>query len=423
MEVQQQDAKRCRVCDKSLNAVFGGTCGRCGRKHHADCGVAVSVEPEGVAVKSAGRVSMCKCCAWAVVASRVKSGAFVETAGHGLSLRMRVVLKGVEHFFLFLGLAEANGPEDYRRDREQAVFALYKMMPALLVGGPFLRNGCKVSNMAPAGMMPLSVFVPLQPPTLDPEGCVTVVVAFHGGAFVMGSFDSPAIVTMLGDLVRETKVIAVSANYRKAPENHFPAWNNDASHAIAFVADQLPYTDVFPTCAGIKIVVLGDSAGGNIACSTAHAHRSHVAHGLYLYPILNLFSFDTDSWVRLGAPEKHLLLTRSLAQSQCVNLFKERDHAMLPLASPVFETQWEDVPECHLMVGAYDPLLDDSKHYYSLCKAHDVPCSMTVYSTAPHGWISFPQSSAEKEEGVQEMNAVVSHWATQCVSKKSKRLI
>ncbi len=100
------------------------------------------------------------------------------------------------------------------------------------------------------------------------------------------------------------------------------------------------------------------------------------------------------------------------------------------------------MPSCHLMVGGFDPLLDDrcgvggallfrffpsslfrSKGYYSLCKAHDVPCSMSVYSTAPHGWLSFPQSSVEKSEGLEEMNEVVRHWATRCTSPVSKRLI
>ncbi len=86
--------------------------------------------------------------------------------------------------------------------------------------------------------------------------------------------------------------------------------------------DQLPYLDFFPACAGFKIVVLGDSAGGNIACATAHSHRKHVAHGLYLYPILNLAAFDTESWQRLGDPARHLLLTRPLAVAQCGHLFK-----------------------------------------------------------------------------------------------------
>jgi acetyl esterase/lipase len=64
-----------------------------------------------------------------------------------------------------------------------------------------------------------------------------------------------------------------------------------------------------------------------------------------------------------------------------------------------------------------------SKGYYSLCKAHDVPCSLTVYSTAPHGWLSFPQGSPEKTEGLEEMSEVVRHWATRCVSPTAKRLI
>jgi acetyl esterase/lipase len=131
------------------------------------------------------------------------------------------------------------------------------------------------------------------------------------------------------------------------------------------------------------VVVSGDSAGGNIACSAAHQHRRHISAALLFYPILNLATFDTESWLALGHPDKHLLLNRPMALAQvsqtflilcfCLfafvcccqmpNLFHDYEHALLASASPVFETDWEDVPPVHVLAAGFDPLLDDSKQY------------------------------------------------------------
>ncbi len=206
----------CTSCSVALSSVFSVACGTCGERHHWGCGVEASLEPATAEdVRSAGRRAMCKRCAWGLVRGRVERSAYFETPGSHLSLKMRVVLLGVERFFLFLGLAENNDVADYRRDREQAVFTLYKRMPAVLVGGTSRRNGCVAVHLAPPGMQPLSVFLPPTAPVLDPDGCVTVVIAFHGGAFVMGAHDSPAVVTLLTEMVRATRVVAISANYRK----------------------------------------------------------------------------------------------------------------------------------------------------------------------------------------------------------------
>jgi hypothetical protein len=38
---------------------------------------------------------------------------------------------------------------------------------------------------------------------------------FHGGAFVMGSHDTPFVLQLLASIAKQTGIICVSANYRK----------------------------------------------------------------------------------------------------------------------------------------------------------------------------------------------------------------
>jgi acetyl esterase len=318
---------------------------------------------------------------------------------------MKMTLRGIEQFFNFLGLKADASPEDYRRHREQMVFGLYKHVPEFLGGSARSRPSMSVTQVSDL-REPLSVFIPLSP-VLDKQGHVTVLLAFHGGAFIMGAHDTPAIVKLLQRLVDHTGVVAISANYGKAPENKFPRWSEDAQAAVDWVWTHLVTLDKFPLVSGFKLIVMGDSAGGNIACATAHANRDKISHQILLYPILNLATFDTPSWNTFGQPERHLLLTKTLAQEQCRNLFQDPQDAFLPQASPLHETDFTGVPEAHLIVGNFDPLRDDSLRYQAKLKEAGVPATVTVYSTAPHGWVSFPQASVEQEESLAELDSVV----------------
>ena len=167
---------------------------------------------------------------------------------------------------------------------------------------------------------------------------------------------------------------------------------------------------------------MGDSAGGNIACSLAHVRRDRVFAGIYLYPILNLREFETESWKVLGGEDRNLLLKRTLAINQCENLFEEPEFSSLPMASPLLDPFFNEVPRNHLIVGAFDPLHDDSVLYHKKCCDAGVKSTLTIYDSAPHGWISFPQSSDEQEEALFEITSVISHWINLPCDKGKERL-
>ncbi len=244
----------------------------------------------------------------------------------------------------------------------------------------------------------------------------------------MGSHDAPFAVQLLSRVCLSVGAICVSANYRKAPENKFPAWNVDASRALAFCWDELAGMEGIPDVAAIKIVTMGDSAGGNLACAVAHQHRDKVFGALLFYPILDLASFDTDSWMEMGRPEKHLLLTRELALAQTPHLFVDPEHdAKLPMASPLREVDWSNLPRVHMMAAKHDPLCDDSLHYFAKRRAEagrtDEAVSVSVYSRSAHGFLAMPLNCPDKREAEEEMVAVLKSWALQTDPTRTKRII
>ncbi|KAL6838957.1 hypothetical protein ACP4OV_031184 [Aristida adscensionis] len=93
-----------------------------------------------------------------------------------------------------------------------------------------------------------------------------VVVYFHGGGFCMASFELPNFHTAGLRLAAELPAVVLSADYRLAPEHRLPAAHRDGEAVLAWLRD---HAQADPWLAGSadpgRVLVAGDSAGGNIA--------------------------------------------------------------------------------------------------------------------------------------------------------------
>ncbi|KAG0523964.1 hypothetical protein BDA96_07G168800 [Sorghum bicolor] len=99
-----------------------------------------------------------------------------------------------------------------------------------------------------------------------------VLVYFHGGAFVVESAFDPVYHNYLNALTAKAGVIAVSVNYRLAPEHPLPAAYDDAWTALSWVLDNArrggdPWLAKHGDAS--RLFLAGDSAGGNIAHNLA----------------------------------------------------------------------------------------------------------------------------------------------------------
>jgi acetyl esterase len=141
----------------------------------------------------------------------------------------------------------------------------------------------------PAGTLPIRVYTP------SGSGPFPVVVYYHGGGWVIANkdvYDGGA-----RGLCKASKSIVVSVDYRLAPEAKFPAAWDDALAAYRYVAQNADKMHGDPT----KLALAGESAGGNLAVSTA---VSALAAGLpapkaviAVYPVAQTGNMTTPSYV------------------------------------------------------------------------------------------------------------------------------
>nr|XP_010943011.1 tuliposide A-converting enzyme 2, chloroplastic-like [Elaeis guineensis] len=102
-----------------------------------------------------------------------------------------------------------------------------------------------------------------------PPKKLPVFVYFHGGGFVIGSAFSPTTHAYLNSLVARANVIAVSVDYRLAPENPLPTAYNDSWAVLKWIASHAPGGGAETWLAEYgdfqRVYLAGCSAGANIA--------------------------------------------------------------------------------------------------------------------------------------------------------------
>ncbi|KAF9684289.1 hypothetical protein SADUNF_Sadunf04G0102500 [Salix dunnii] len=111
------------------------------------------------------------------------------------------------------------------------------------------------------------------PKITDPTQKLPLLIYIHGGAFCVESPFSPLYHNYLTDLVHKANVIAVSVQYRRAPEHPLPAAYDDSWAAIHWVASHVngegPEFWLNEHADFDRTFLAGDSAGANIAHNMA----------------------------------------------------------------------------------------------------------------------------------------------------------
>lgn len=96
---------------------------------------------------------------------------------------------------------------------------------------------------------------------------VPVIIFFHGGSFAHSSSNSAIYDTLCRRLVGICKVVVVSVNYRRAPEEPYPCAYDDGWTALKWVNSR-PWLQSRRD-SKVHIYLAGDSSGGNIVHNVA----------------------------------------------------------------------------------------------------------------------------------------------------------
>jgi acetyl esterase/lipase len=217
------------------------------------------------------------------------------------------------------------------------------------------------------------------------------VVWMHGGGYVLGSYDMDAPV--LDPLVKKTGCLAVSVEYRLAPEIPYPGPVEDCFAALRFLSENAEELGVDRS----RLAVGGISGGGGLAAAVALLARDRgipLIHQHLIYPMLDDTQTTTSSqWDLLAIWSRQM----NAFAWQCYlgDLYGKSD--VPPYAAPSRAAKFSGLAPAYIHVGALDGFLHEDIEYAGRLLAAGVPTELHVFPAAPHGFdLVAPQASISK---------------------------
>jgi acetyl esterase len=274
---------------------------------------------------------------------------------------------------LLNGLAEAGLPPFEHMTVPQARNAAQGFVP--LQGAPDdVASVVEDSVPTASGDIPIRIITPLG------EGPFPVIVYFHGGGWVIGDID--VVDAPLRNLAARTSSVVVAVGYRRAPEHRSPAALDDCYAATKWVSNNGALLNADPS----RLVVAGDSAGGNLAAGVALTARDHggpaIAAQILIYPVTD-FDFTRPSYEENAVGK---LLTPASMQWFWAHYLGAAELTDSPYAAPNRVPDLSGLPAAFVATADCDVLRDEGEAYATRLQSAGVFTQSVRYDGLIHGF-------------------------------------
>ena len=197
------------------------------------------------------------------------------------------------------------------------------------------------------GRTPIRIY---RPATSTPSS--SVLVNIHGGGWALGGFE--AYERVCHAYCEASGAVVIDVAYRLAPEHKFPAAFDDCVAAIEWAYRHAPELGADPN----RLVVTGDSAGGNLAACATRAARVPIALQILAYPVIHVGrGLRLPSREEFGDGDRFLTLQDILRAEQEYLLSPRlaKDPRVNPLRGDL-----RRAPPTLVIAAQFDPLRDEA---------------------------------------------------------------
>jgi acetyl esterase len=255
-----------------------------------------------------------------------------------------------------------------------------------------LPEGMQTKDEFVAGTIPIRHYRPANIRTK------TYLLYLHGGGFVVGSLESHhAICAEIADHVGAE---LISVDYRLAPEYRWPAQTDDCFSVLKQLLDEKK-----------EVVLIGDSAGGNLAAGLAvraqAGELSGIVGQILIYPALG-GDLVSGSYLEMadapGLTTADVAYYRSVLQAPSGN----------PVAEPLALPSVAGLPPTFMTVAHYDPLRDDGRNYAARLAQAGVEVWFREEPQMVHAWLRARHMSEGARVGFAAICAAASRFAGSC---------
>jgi monoterpene epsilon-lactone hydrolase len=223
------------------------------------------------------------------------------------------------------------------------------------------------------------------------------VLYIHGGAWFMGSTDTHR--GLVSYIAYESGIRALSINYRLAPEHPFPDGLQDCEIAYEWLQENGIHAD--------KIVVAGDSAGGNLTLALLvklrDAGKPLPAGAVALSPATDLAFSSASINTRLPIDP----IFANMKPNTTIEDYITDHDPHEPLISPLY-ADLHGLPPVLIHVGDHEILMDDSVRFCERARAAGVDAKVVIWPGMFHVFQVYTPILPEARQAVHQIAEFIS---------------
>jgi acetyl esterase/lipase len=222
------------------------------------------------------------------------------------------------------------------------------------------------------GMEHLRIYTPK-----SGDGPFPVIVYYHGGGWVIA--DVNVYNASAQAMAEQVGAVVVSVNYRQGPEHRFPTAHNDAFAAYQWTLQNAASIKADPK----RIAVVGESAGGNLACAVSMMARDKgIMVPLYqvlVYPIAGADTTTESYKENMESKPLNSPMMGWFFKNYLNNMGEGKD----PRISLVM-ANLKGLPPTTIIAASIDPLLSEGKMLSDKLKDAGVKVNYQLYDGVTH---------------------------------------
>lgn len=230
-------------------------------------------------------------------------------------------------------------------------------------------------------------------------GAAATVIYFHGGGFVVGGLHSHD--DICAEIRATTGFHVVSVDYRLCPEHPHPAAFDDACSATRAISGELPH----------PLILVGDSAGGNLAAAVSHALGRNQGLGItgqiLIYPGLGGDKNAGSYLTHANAP----MLTRDDVLFYARTRHAAAEPAPDPTFAPLSDPDFNGLPPTLAIAAQCDPLADDATTYAARITAAGGKAHAVTEPGLVHGYLRARHTVPRAKASFARITAAITAFA------------
>jgi acetyl esterase/lipase len=218
-----------------------------------------------------------------------------------------------------------------------------------------------------------------------------VLIYIHGGGWATENIDTYTTICL--NLSRATRSTVIAIDYSLAPESKFPKATEECYAVVQSILKRL-----LPQ--GKKVILIGDSAGGNLCAVVSLMCRDRQAlmptKQILLYPVTYYDYTETSPFKSVHENGTDYILTAKRMHEYITLYANTPEDFTNPYFSPLCAEDFSNQPDTLVITANFDPLRDEGELYAKKLHISGNHVKLVRMKDTLHGFFVHDKKSAMK---------------------------